>query len=80
MSSSEILFKAAWNRISARLAKGIVDKAVDLSKKAKETPEQLKEEWEVLKDEILSEDWSKVLNELEQTKNLSSQFFREFYD
>ena len=55
MSSSEILFKAAWNRISARLAKGIVDKAVDLSKKAKETPEQLKEEWEVLKQEIITE-------------------------
>ncbi len=55
MSSSENLLKAAFNRISVRLGKGLFDTATNLSKKVQETPDQIKAEWELLKEEIINE-------------------------
>ena len=67
MGSSENLLKAAFNRISARLGQQIIDKANDLSKKAKDTPDQLKAEWDILKKEIITE--ANRLDETEQANN-----------
>ncbi len=55
MSSSENLLKAALNRISIRYGQRLFKTATHLSKKAKEAPDQVKAEWELLKEEIANE-------------------------
>ena len=72
MSSSENLLKAALSQISTRLSKSLVETANELSQKAKETPEQLKVEWEILKKEIVAEA-ERLENEKESASNGSQE-------
>ena len=55
MNNSDTLLKAAINRITARLGEKIIETAAELAVKAQDAPEQLKKEWELLKEEIYQE-------------------------
>ncbi len=55
MSSSENLLKAVINRLSLKLEERMVSTAAEIASIAKEAPDRLKAEWEVLKEEIIAE-------------------------
>ena len=55
MSDSEILFKAAINRITARITKKLINSAQEFSEIAEEIPQRLQEEWSNFKDEVIEE-------------------------
>ena len=55
MSDSEILLKAAINRIAARIKEKLINSAQEFSEIAEEIPERLKEEWSSFKDEVIEE-------------------------
>ncbi len=55
MSSSENLLKATLNRLSIRIGKQIFNAASDIAEIAQDAPERIKDEWEVLKEEIVNE-------------------------
>tara|TARA_B100000131_G_C18105539_1_gene607627 strand:+ start:455 stop:751 length:297 start_codon:yes stop_codon:yes gene_type:complete len=72
MSSSENLLKAAFNRITLRLEKGLANTANELSNKAKNIPEQIKLELEILKEEIIQEA-NRLENKSTESKNESNK-------
>ena len=55
MSDSEILLKAAINRITARITEKLINSAQEFSEIAEEIPQRLKEEWSNFKDEVIEE-------------------------
>tara|TARA_Y100001968_G_scaffold67200_1_gene58033 strand:- start:11395 stop:11709 length:315 start_codon:yes stop_codon:yes gene_type:complete len=55
MNNSDTLLKATINRLIARLGEKIIDSAEEFASKAKDAPENLKKEWEILKEEIYEE-------------------------
>ena len=55
MSNSETLLKAALNRLGARLNKEIINSTENLAAKAQKAPDQIKEEWNIFKKEVLKE-------------------------
>ena len=55
MSDSEILLKAAINRIKARIQEKILNSAQELSEIAEEIPQKLQEEWASFKEEVIEE-------------------------
>ncbi len=55
MSSSENLLKATLNRLTVRIGKRIFNTAAEIAVIAEEGPDRLKEEWQLLKDEIITE-------------------------
>ena len=55
MSDSEILLKAALNRIKARITKKIINSAQEFSEIAEEIPQKLKDEWSSFKEEVIEE-------------------------
>ena len=55
MSDSEILLKAAVNRITARITEKFLNSAQDFSEIADEIPQKLKKEWSVFKEEVIKE-------------------------
>ena len=55
MSDSEILLKAAINRITARLKERFIDSAQELMDIAEEIPQKFKDEWSSFKDEVIEE-------------------------
>ena len=55
MSDSEILLKAAINRIAARITEKLIHSAEELTELAEEMPQKLKEEWSSFKDEVIQE-------------------------
>ena len=55
MSDSEILFKAAINRITARITEKLIDSAQEFSEIAEEIPQKLQEEWSSFKEEVIEE-------------------------
>ncbi|KGG13160.1 MULTISPECIES: hypothetical protein [Prochlorococcus] len=55
MSSSENLIKATLNRLTVRIGKEILNQASEIALKAKDAPDRLKEEWNLLKNEIINE-------------------------
>ena len=55
MSDTELLLKAAINRIAARMTERLIDSAQGLSEIAEEMPQRLKEEWVNFKDEVIEE-------------------------
>ena len=55
MSDSEILLKAAINRISARITEKLINSAQEFSEIAEEIPQKLKEEWMTFKEEVIEE-------------------------
>tara|TARA_B100000427_G_scaffold4681_1_gene4490 strand:- start:203 stop:514 length:312 start_codon:yes stop_codon:yes gene_type:complete len=55
LSDSEILLKAAINRITARIQEKILNSAQEFSEIAEEIPQKLQEEWASFKEEVIEE-------------------------
>ena len=55
MQNTETLLKAALNRLSVRLGEKVIEAAAEIAVVAKEAPDELKKEWELLKEEIIKE-------------------------
>ena len=55
MSDSEILLKAAINRLTARITKKIIYYAQEFSEIAEEIPQRLQDEWSSFKEEVIEE-------------------------
>ena len=55
MSDSEILLKAAFNRITARITEKLLNSAQELSEIAEEIPQRLQDEWSSFKEEVIEE-------------------------
>ena len=55
MSDSEILLKAALNRIAARITEKVINSAQEFTEIAEELPQKLQNEWSSFKEEVLKE-------------------------
>tara|TARA_B100000965_G_scaffold81813_1_gene65454 strand:- start:1765 stop:2076 length:312 start_codon:yes stop_codon:yes gene_type:complete len=55
LSDSEILLKAAINRITARIQEKLINSAQEFSEIAEEIPQRLQEEWSSFKEEVIEE-------------------------
>ena len=55
MSDSEILLKAAINRIAARITEKVINSAQEFTEIAEELPQKLQNEWSSFKEEVLEE-------------------------
>ena len=55
MSDSEILLKAAINRITARIQEKLINSAQEFSEIAEEIPQKLQDEWSSFKEEVIEE-------------------------
>ena len=55
MKNSDTLLKATFNTLTARFGEKIITSATKIAVKAQEAPENLKKEWEILKEEIYKE-------------------------
>ena len=55
MSDSEILLKAAINRIAARITEKVINSAQEFSEIAEELPQKLQNEWSSFKEEVIEE-------------------------
>ena len=78
MSDSEILLKAAINRITARIQEKLIKSAQDFSEIAEEIPQRIQDEWSSFKEEVIEE--SERLEKKEHTskeKNSNQQQTKE---
>ena len=55
MSDSEILLKAAVNRIAARITEKVINSAQEFTEIAEELPQKFQKEWSTFKEEVLEE-------------------------
>ena len=55
MSDSEILLKAAINRIAARITEKVINSAQEFTEIAEELPQKLQNEWSNFKEEVIEE-------------------------
>ena len=55
MSDSEILLKAAINRIAARITEKLINSAQEFTEIAEELPQKLQNEWDSFKKEVIEE-------------------------
>ena len=55
MSDSEILLKAAVNRIAARITEKVINSAQEFTEIAEELPQKLQNEWSSFKEEVIEE-------------------------
>ena len=55
MSDSEILLKAAINRIAARITEKVINSAQEFAEIAEELPQKLQNEWSSFKEEVIEE-------------------------
>jgi len=55
LSDSEILLKAAINRITARIQEKLIKSAEEFSEIAEEIPQKLQDEWSSFKEEVIEE-------------------------
>tara|TARA_B100000700_G_scaffold131797_1_gene147361 strand:- start:6854 stop:7183 length:330 start_codon:yes stop_codon:yes gene_type:complete len=55
LSDSEILLKAAFNRIAARITEKLINSAQELTEITEEMPQKLKDEWSTFKNEVIEE-------------------------
>ncbi len=55
MSDSEILLKAAVNRIAARITEKLINSAQEFTEIAEELPQKLQNEWYSFKEEVIDE-------------------------
>ena len=66
MRDSEILLKAAINRITARIQEKLTKSALEFSEIAEEIPQRLQNEWSSFKEEVIEES-----ERLEKQTNIS---------
>ena len=55
MNNSETLLKAFLNRLSARASEKMLEAAAEIAVLAKEAPDRIQREWELLKEEAYAE-------------------------
>ena len=55
MSNSETLLKAFLNRLSARASEKMIEVAAEIAVLAKEAPDRIQKEWELIKEETYAE-------------------------
>ena len=55
MSASEILLKAAINRIAARITEEVINSPQEFTEIAEELPQKLQNEWDSFKEEVIEE-------------------------
>ena len=55
LSDSEILLKAAINRIAARITKKVINSAQEFTEIAEELPQKIQNEWSSFKEEVIEE-------------------------
>ena len=55
MSDSEILLKAAINRIAARITDKVINSAQEFTEIAEELPQKIQNEWSSFKEEVIEE-------------------------
>jgi len=55
LSDSEILLKAAMNRIAARITEKLISSAQDFTEIAEELPQKIQNEWSSFKEEVIEE-------------------------
>ena len=55
MSNSEILLKAAINRIAARVTEKLINSAQEFTEIAEELPQKIQNEWSSFKKEVIEE-------------------------
>ncbi|WP_269624182.1 hypothetical protein [Prochlorococcus marinus] len=55
LSDSEILLKAAMNRIAARITEKVINSAQEFNQIAEELPQKLQNEWSRFKEEVIQE-------------------------
>ena len=55
LSDSEILLKAAINRIAARITEKLINSAQEFSEIAEEMPQKIQKEWTSFKEEVIEE-------------------------
>tara|TARA_Y100001968_G_scaffold308532_1_gene327443 strand:+ start:375 stop:686 length:312 start_codon:yes stop_codon:yes gene_type:complete len=68
LRDSEILFKAAFIRITARITEKFINSAQEFSEIADEIPQRLQEEWSSFKAEVIEES-----ERLEKLRNSSKE-------
>ena len=68
MSDSDILLKAAINRITARIQEKLIKSAEEFSEIAEEIPQRIQDEWSSFKEEVIKES-----ERLEKKTNLSKE-------
>tara|TARA_Y100001968_G_C19448796_1_gene767090 strand:+ start:269 stop:583 length:315 start_codon:yes stop_codon:yes gene_type:complete len=73
MNNSDTLLKATINRLTARFGEKILNTAAEIALRAKEAPENITKELELLKDEIYQEA-ERLENELQKNKSNDSTF------
>ncbi len=73
MSDSEILLKAAINRITARITEKLINSAQEFSEIAEELPQRFQEEWSNFKDEVIEESKRLEKEENSSQKETSNQ-------
>jgi hypothetical protein len=72
LSESEILLKAAINRIAARLTEKVINSAQEFTEIAEELPQKLHNEWSSFKEEVLEES-ERLEKETNASKKTSSK-------
>ena len=75
MQNTENLLKAALNRLSARVGEKAIEAAAEIVLIAKEAPDELKKEWELLKNEIIKE--AERLNREDNKENLNNNSYKQ---
>tara|TARA_B100000579_G_scaffold322162_1_gene271891 strand:- start:358 stop:678 length:321 start_codon:yes stop_codon:yes gene_type:complete len=72
LSDSEVLLKAAMNRIAARITEKIANSAQELNEIAEELPEKLRSEWSSFKEEVIAES-ERIEKNIHKAKDKSSK-------
>jgi len=68
LSDSDILLKAAINRITARIQEKLIKSAEEFSEIAEDIPQKIQDEWSSFKEEVIQES-----ERLEKKTNLSKE-------
>ena len=72
MSNSEILLKAAINRIAARITEKLINSAQEFTEIAEELPQKLQNEWYSFKEEVIEES-ERLEKKTNESKEKSSE-------
>ena len=72
MSDSEILLKAAMNRIKARITEKVISSVQEFTEIAQELPQKLQDEWSTFKKEVVEES-VRLEKKTEESKESSPQ-------
>ena len=72
MSDSEILLKAAINRIAARITEKLINSAQEFTEIAEELPQKLQNEWYSFKEEVIEES-ERLQKKTNESKEKSSE-------